>query len=138
MIEIIEADHELRKQWVDNFGNDLESTKMYRDANISQEARVNRNFLPIAGESVLTWLRRARRASIHMSDVQECHFNGTQKVFFCHKNPATCWVCDLNTMLLFFTKMGEQLQNLMELREVFEKTTWDQVEDGSFRWVFRP
>lgn len=124
----------MRKSWVDNFGNDIESVKMYRDAYYNGEARLNVQFVPVQGENMTTWFRRARRAGLTLGDVQKCHFDGTQKVFFCHKNPATCWVCDTVTIALFFTKMGDSMLEIDEIKELLDNTFWEQKDDGSFAW----
>ncbi len=126
-----------RRQWIDNFGNDIESTNMYKGIDSSSH-RINLNITPIVNENMLSYARRLRRASQINSDVQECHFNGTQKVFFCHKNPATCWACDLNTVQLFATRMIESLTTIPEIEEKAKHCYWLQQTDGTFTWTYAP
>ncbi len=123
-----------RRTWIDNFGNDIESTKMYKGTDDQNAHRINLNITPINNENIISYSNRLRRASQINSDVQECHFNGTQKVFFCHKNPATCWACDLNTVQLFATRMIETMLIIPELKQIAQKIFWSQQSDGSFTW----
>lgn len=127
-----------RRQWIDNFGNDIESTKMYKGTDGLNSHRINLNITPINNENIISYANRLRRASQVNSDVQECHYNGTQKVFFCHKNPATCWACDLNTVQLFATKMIETMLDLPELQKIAKNVYWIQQENGQYNWQYSP
>lgn len=134
MIEI----SNVRRQWIDNFGNDIESTPTYQQRDDLSSHRINLNIMPAEHENVLVYINRMRRSARQNSEVQECHFNGMQKVFFCHKNPATCWVCDINTVQLYSSKMNVRLADIPEIKEVYEKVFWEQQSNGKFDWVYTP
>ncbi len=127
-----------RRQWIDNFGNDIESTKMYQGRDDLSEHRINLNFTPVLNENIISYSSRLRRASQLNSDVQACHYNGTQKVFFCHKNPATCWCCDLNTAQLFATRMIETMIDIPQLQEIAKNVFWLQQPNGTSNWQYSP
>ncbi len=123
-----------RRQWIDNFGNDLESTKMYKGIDELSSHRINLNITPIENENIISYANRLRRSSQLNSDVQACHYNGTQKVFFCHKNPATCWACDLNTVQLFATNMITTMIEIPELEKIAKNIFWTIQDDNTSKW----
>ncbi len=125
-----------RRQWIDNFGNDIESTKTYQGRDELSSHRINLNIIPITDENIIPFARRLQRTSHINSDVQECHFNGTQKVHFCHKNPATCWECDLNTVQLFATRMVMSIIEIPQMLEIAKNIYWTQQPDGKHLWQY--
>lgn len=117
----------------DQFGNRIDTTPAYINTK-----RVNVNYLPVHDENVTTWIRRIERASRELSDIQECHFDGSIRMFFCHKNPANCWVCDLNSIQSFFADTANKLIQIQEIEEILKTTYLMQQDDGTFKWTYYP
>lgn len=102
----------------DNYGDKLEQSRGY---NVNTK-RATGNFLPTQFELLETYIKRLRGIHLEMSSVsQTSHING-HKMWYTHRTPSGCWICELDNLGNYAIDIVEQM--LEALPKSAKKLQW--------------
>ena len=106
---------------LDKFGHPIEGSKNYmrhRKEDLGQ-------FNPIEGESLDTYQRRIMNKIKQWEEINlEAHVYNGRKMWYTHKNPSGCWICDGINYLWILQETINQVANLYENPPIFDGKSW--------------
>lgn len=105
---------------IDNYANRLEASQGY---NLDKQ-RQSVSFIPFVKETFRNYKIRLEKATEELSNINmQAHVYG-KKMWYTHKTPSQCWICEQNNITQYAVELVGQLADLNpEILEYTFETT---------------